>query len=420
VAAEDLWDRSGTTLSPKTTGDLVATAALPAATTAAQGAVRLADAAAVTAGTAGRVVTADQLKATNDAVATAVGGGITSITGTAPVGVTGTGNSRTIAVGDATASAKGVVQLADAAAITAGTAGRVVDAAQLKTAVPDSTETVKGIVELATAAETTTGTDATRAVHPAGLKVELDKKVNKAGDTMTGDLTVPSLNGGQLAGTRNVLINGDLRINQRGVTIAAAAVGQYGPDRWKKVDASNMTQIVEDVNYVHGATYTLSGTGVTTQQLTAPASGHWTLPNIPITATNIQLELGTVATPFERRSYGQELALCQRYYQTVGDGGNPYAVLAMGRVNTGGTLSTVIPLNVSMRATPSATLNAAVYTCWQDTTQGGVTGLALYTSSDSGVEGDFTVTGLPGNGFGLMRGNAAAPNKPMIFLSAEL
>ena len=38
---------------------------------------------------------------------------------------------------------------------------------------PDATETTKGIVELATAAETTAGTDATRAVHPAGLKAAL-------------------------------------------------------------------------------------------------------------------------------------------------------------------------------------------------------------------------------------------------------
>ena len=30
--------------------------------------------------------------------------------------------------------------------------------------------------------------------------------------------------------------------------------------------------------------------------------------------TGLQLEVGTVATPFEHRSYGQELALCQRYY----------------------------------------------------------------------------------------------------------
>ena len=32
--------------------------------------------------------------------------------------------------------------------------------------------------------------------------------------------------------------------------------------------------------------------------------------------TGVQLESGTVATPFEHRSYGEELALCQRYYQT--------------------------------------------------------------------------------------------------------
>ena len=124
-------------------------------------------------------------------------------------------------------------------------------------------------------------------------------------------------NSGQLAGFRNILINGDMRINQRGVTIAAAANGAYGPDRWKKVDASYMTQIVEAWNFIPSATYTLSGTGVTTQQLTSPSSGNWTLPNIPIAATKIQLEEGSIATPFEQRPIGLEMSLCQRYYQII-------------------------------------------------------------------------------------------------------
>ena len=36
--------------------------------------------------------------------------------------------------------------------------------------------------------------------------------------------------------------------------------------------------------------------------------------------TGVQLEVGTVATPFEHRSYGEELALCQRYYQIIQEG----------------------------------------------------------------------------------------------------
>jgi hypothetical protein len=177
--------------------------------------------------------------------------------------------------------------------------------------------------------------------------------VEVAGDTMTGNLTVPSLNGGQLAGFRNVLINGAVTINQRGVTYAAAAVGGYWADRWKKT-AGGMTQVVEEGNFIPGAVYTLSGKGVTTQQVTAPASGDWTIPDVPATATEIQLELGIVATPFERRLIAVELTLCQRYYEQSYSGANisQYS----GNVTAGSAYYANVGYNTTKRAAGTISL----------------------------------------------------------------
>ena len=62
--------------------------------------------------------------------------------------------------------------------------------------------------------------------------------------------------------------------------------------------------------------------------------------------TGVQLEAGEVATPFERRSYGQELALCQRYfYKTTG-----FIYGTPGNVGYA-----LWYLKTSMRATPTVT-----------------------------------------------------------------
>jgi hypothetical protein len=67
--------------------------------------------------------------------------------------------------------------------------------------------------------------------------------------------------------------------------------------------------------------------------------------------TGIQLEVGTNASDFEHRSFGEELALCQRYYQEIGSGS--YSALANGGYNSGTQYRWVHHNVVEMRSAPS-------------------------------------------------------------------
>jgi hypothetical protein len=65
--------------------------------------------------------------------------------------------------------------------------------------------------------------------------------------------------------------------------------------------------------------------------------------------TGVQLEPGSTATPFERRSYGQELALCQRYYQVFGD----LNLTISGRSTNAATTVMPIVFRTTMRTAPT-------------------------------------------------------------------
>ena len=73
--------------------------------------------------------------------------------------------------------------------------------------------------------------------------------------------------------------------------------------------------------------------------------------------TGVQLEVGTVATDFEHRSFGHEFALCQRYLFRLGSNSSIYDSLAMGVASNDIYCKTVIPYPVATRATPTFTYN---------------------------------------------------------------
>jgi hypothetical protein len=93
------------------------------------------------------------------------------------------------------------------------------------------------------------------------------------------------------------------------------------------------------------ASSTAANRAVGQTNLAAATNNYWQI-------TGVQLEVGPVATPFEFKPFGQELAECQRYYYRIGDpvvGGASFTHYGDLRIDSATTAAAAVDNPVPMR-----------------------------------------------------------------------
>jgi hypothetical protein len=203
---------------------------------------------------------------------------------------------------------------------------------------------------------------------------------------------------------------------QKSVTIAGDTSGTWG--------TGNGVGIRLHIGLGVGSTYSgTAGSWAGTNYLSATGATSVVGTNgATFYITGVQLEVGSVATPFERRDYGRELIMCQRYLPAVSYAGSTYVGIGAGFTESTTQGRFVVQLPVSARTAPtgmtvssaghfSIFTTGASYTVSSFTFEGGSNNSAYFSANISAA--NLTV----GRGLAVAITNASAN---MYFTGCEL
>mgnify|MGYP003321338108 FL=1 len=160
-----------------------------------------------------------------------------------------------------------------------------------------------------------------------------------------------------------------------------------------KTQIATGTWTVSSISTNYSATFNAganAGNGIAIEfTVGAQTSGTWKI-------TGVQLELGTIASPFEQRHIGAELLLCQRYYEI---NNSTYSACQWNGYTTSGTTQYAVGIfKVTKRVEPTIVLTNSQVSLFPTTpgTPSGLTKLNSFwegrTASGTGQDGYFSST----------------------------
>lgn len=133
----------------------------------------------------------------------------------------------------------------------------------------------------------------------------------------------------------------------------------------------------------------------------------------------VQFEEGSVATPFEHRPIGTELALCQRYYERFNAGG-VYSIYGIGLGGAVDNVGLTVPFSVTKRVTPTSFSVGGNIVISDNSTSTVIYVLQLWTTSSPFAGGLLAITPsslVAGKGYFLVSNNDSTS---FIAFSSEL
>ena len=138
--------------------------------------------------------------------------------------------------------------------------------------------------------------------------------------------------------------------------------------------------------------------------------------------TGVQLEVGNTATPFEHRSYGDELERCQRYFELISNEGDTRGAFGNGYCESTSTAAGYIYFKTKKRAAPTVTRSSTVgdFNFLHTSSSMAASALTFDNQTTTSCQFNFTSSGTPftdGNGGVLTAFNS---NTSTISISAEL